>query len=70
LISPRISSARSERLANRTSTSSISSVGWRDSGSGLDLWEVIATVRDNDESVEEAAAYLEIPLGLVQAAVA
>lgn len=39
-------------------------------GSGLDVWEVIATVRDNDGSVEEAAAYLEIPLGLVQAAVA
>jgi uncharacterized protein (DUF433 family) len=39
-------------------------------GSGLDVWEVIATVRDNDGSAEEAAAYLEIPLGLVQAAVA
>jgi uncharacterized protein (DUF433 family) len=39
-------------------------------GSGLDVWEVIATVRDNDGSPEEAAAYLEIPLGLVQAAVA
>lgn len=37
-------------------------------GSGLDVWEVIATVRDNDGSVEEAAAYLQIPLGLVQAA--
>jgi uncharacterized protein (DUF433 family) len=39
-------------------------------GSGLDVWEVIATVRDNDGSVEEAAAYLQIPLGLVQAAAA
>jgi uncharacterized protein (DUF433 family) len=39
-------------------------------GSGLDVWEVIATVRDNDGSVGEAAAYLQIPLGLVQAAVA
>jgi hypothetical protein len=39
-------------------------------GSGLDVWEVIATVRDNDGSGEDAAAYLEIPLGLVQAAVA
>lgn len=38
-------------------------------GSGLDVWEVIATVRDNDGSIEDAAAYLEIPLGLVQAAV-
>lgn len=39
-------------------------------GSGLDVWEVIATVRDNDGSIEQAAAYLEIPVGLVQAAVA
>jgi uncharacterized protein (DUF433 family) len=38
-------------------------------GSGLDVWEVIATVRDNDASVEDAAAYLQIPPGLVQAAV-
>ena len=39
-------------------------------GSGVDVWEVIATLRDNDGSVEEAAAYLQIPVGLVQAAVA
>lgn len=39
-------------------------------GRGLDVWEVIATVRDNDNDPEQAAAYLEIPLGLVQAAVA
>jgi hypothetical protein len=39
-------------------------------GSGLDVWEVIATVRDNDGSVPEAAAYLQIPAGLVEAAVA
>jgi uncharacterized protein (DUF433 family) len=39
-------------------------------GSGLDVWEVIATVRDNDGSIEEAAAYLGIPVGLVQAAAA
>jgi hypothetical protein len=39
-------------------------------GSGLDVWEVIATIRDNDGSVEEAASYLQIPLGLAQAAVA
>ena len=38
-------------------------------GTGLDVWEVIATVRDNDGSIEDAAAYLEIPVGLVQAAV-
>ncbi len=39
-------------------------------GSGLDVWEVIATVRDNDGSTAEAAAYLEVSAGLVQAAVA
>lgn len=39
-------------------------------GSGLDVWEVIATVRDSDGSVTDAAAYLQIPVGLVQAAVA
>lgn len=39
-------------------------------GSGLDVWEVIATVRDNGGSIEDAAAYLEIPIGLAQAAVA
>lgn len=38
-------------------------------GRGLDVWEVIATVRDNEGSLAEAAAYLEIPLGLVEAAV-
>lgn len=39
-------------------------------GCGLDVWEVIATLRDNDGSLTDAAAYLELPLGLVQAAVA
>ena len=39
-------------------------------GSGLDVWQVIEIVRDNDNDPEEAAAYLEIPVGLVQAAVA
>jgi hypothetical protein len=38
-------------------------------GRGLDVWEVIATVADNDGSTAEAAGYLEIPLGLVEAAV-
>ncbi len=38
-------------------------------GRGLDVWEVIATVRDNDGSVERAAEYLQVPLGLVEAAV-
>lgn len=39
-------------------------------GRGLDVWEVIATVLDNDGSSTGAAAYLQIPEGLVQAAVA
>lgn len=39
-------------------------------GTGLDVWEVIATVRDNDNDLEEAASYLGLPLGLVQATVA
>jgi uncharacterized protein (DUF433 family) len=38
-------------------------------GTGKDVWEVIATVRDNDGDAAEAARYLEIPLGLVQAAI-
>ena len=38
-------------------------------GTGKDVWEVIATVRDNGGDVAEAARYLEISLGLVQAAV-
>jgi uncharacterized protein (DUF433 family) len=38
-------------------------------GSGLDVWEVIATVRDNDNDLEAAAASLEVSPGLVQAAV-
>jgi len=39
-------------------------------GRGLDVWEVIATVRDNQGSVAEAAEYLQVPVGLVEAAVA
>jgi uncharacterized protein (DUF433 family) len=39
-------------------------------GRGLDVWEVIATVRDNDGSIRETAEYLEVPAGLVEAAVA
>jgi uncharacterized protein (DUF433 family) len=38
-------------------------------GTGKDIWEVIAVVRDNDGDAAEAARYLEIPLGLVQAAI-
>lgn len=39
-------------------------------GRGLDVWEVIATVRDNNGSIAEAAQYLHVPAGLVEAAVA
>ncbi len=38
-------------------------------GTGKDVWEVIATVRDNNADLAAAARYLEMPLGLVQAAV-
>jgi hypothetical protein len=37
---------------------------------GPDVWEVISVARDNDGDLEETAAYLELPLGLVQAAAA
>ncbi len=39
-------------------------------GTGVDLWEVIAAVKDNDGDIAETAAYLQLALGLVQAAVA
>lgn len=38
-------------------------------GTGKDVWEVVATVRDGDNDLAAAAEYLAIPLGLVQAAV-
>jgi uncharacterized protein (DUF433 family) len=38
-------------------------------GTGKDVWEIIATVRDNDGDVRESARYLSLPLGLVQAAI-
>ena len=38
-------------------------------GTGKDVWEVIAAVRDNGGDAAETARYLEIPLGLVQAAI-
>lgn len=38
-------------------------------GTGKDVWEVIAAVRDNDGDAAETARYLELPLGLVQAAI-
>jgi len=39
-------------------------------GTGKDVWEVIAVVRDNGGDPVESARYLEIPLGVVQAAIA
>lgn len=39
-------------------------------GSGLDVWEVIATVRENDRDPQQAAAHLGIAPALVQAAIA
>lgn len=38
-------------------------------GTGSDVWEVVAAVRDNGGDIAQTAAYLELPLGLVQAAV-
>jgi len=38
-------------------------------GTGKDVWEVIAAVRDNDGDAAETARYLEEPLGLIQAAI-
>ena len=38
-------------------------------GTGKDVWEIIQAVRDNDGDAAETARYLEIPLGLVQAAI-
>jgi uncharacterized protein (DUF433 family) len=38
-------------------------------GTGKDVWEVIATVRDNNSDLDETADYLQVPLGVVQAAV-
>ena len=39
-------------------------------GTGKDAWEVIAVVRDNGGDAPESARYLEISLGMVQAAIA
>lgn len=39
-------------------------------GRGLDVWEVIATVENNGGSLAQAAEYLGVPAGLVEAAVA
>lgn len=39
-------------------------------GTGVDVWEAIWVVRDNDGDEREAAAYLQLPVDLVTAAVA
>jgi uncharacterized protein (DUF433 family) len=39
-------------------------------GTGKDVWEVIEVVRDNGGDAAGSARYLDIPLGLVQAAIA
>jgi uncharacterized protein (DUF433 family) len=38
-------------------------------GTGSDVWEVIATVKDNDGNIADTVDHLHLPLGLVQAAV-
>jgi uncharacterized protein (DUF433 family) len=38
-------------------------------GTGLDVWEIVKVIHDNDGSAEEAAAYLEIEPRLVEIAV-
>lgn len=37
-------------------------------GSGLDVWEIVSVAKDNQGSVEETAAYLEIDPRLVETA--
>ncbi len=34
-------------------------------GTGLDIWEIIETVKDEGDSAEAAAAYLDIPVSSV-----
>jgi uncharacterized protein (DUF433 family) len=38
-------------------------------GSGLDVWEVIKVVKDNNGSAAEAAAYLEVEPRLIETAI-
>ena len=38
-------------------------------GTGLDVWEVVETVKDEGNSVEAAANYLDIPVSRVQVAI-
>jgi uncharacterized protein (DUF433 family) len=38
-------------------------------GTGLDVWEIVDTVKQNAGSVDAAAAYLELPVASVRAAI-
>lgn len=38
-------------------------------GTRLDIWQIVETLRANDNSIEEAAGYLDLPENKVQAAV-
>jgi len=38
-------------------------------GTGLDVWEIVQVAKDNDGSIAETAAYLEIDPRLVEAAI-
>ena len=38
-------------------------------GSGLDVWEVVKVFHDNDDSIADAAAYLEIEPRIVEIAI-
>ena len=38
-------------------------------GTGKDVWEIVGAVRDNDGDAAETSRYLELPIGLVQAAI-
>src|SRR5215211_2231347 len=38
-------------------------------GTGLDVWEIVEVVKDNDGSIEETAGYLEVDPRFVDAAV-
>ncbi len=38
-------------------------------GTGLDVWEVVDTVKQNGSSVDAAARYLELPSGIVRTAI-
>ena len=37
-------------------------------GTGLDVWEIVATIRANNSSIEEAADYLQVPAAIVEVA--